>query len=136
MKEIRKYFRTKVKECLSGYKIIDDPTGDNDLANTTIDKHFKVIIGNLVHDKNHQSFTDLIPVSVELYKKGNQDMSAVFDSIYDDGIAVRNACISPASFDGQFEEVLNIGFVAEELDTNDKAIKITIQFQIRKDFLF
>ena len=136
--QLRQYFIGRVKEVDSSYQIIDDPIGDDDLARVNLDCKFKVIFGQNSPEYTGNSYTEQIPVTIELYSKANPSQNAAFDALYTMGIKVKNEIIGPNQVKNQlpFNDALVQSLNVLSLNTNDKTFRCTIDLTIRVDFTF
>lgn len=134
---IRDYIKLRIRCVNPDYQEIDDPIGDDDLATPRLDKKYKIIFGNLSGVTVGSSFSDDIPVTIEVYSKSDRRVIASYDSLYEIAIHVRNAIIEPIEAKNQeFTDVISSSIAIEALNTNDKTFKAIIGLSFRRDFNF
>ena len=134
---IRDYIKARIRCVNPDYQEIDDPIGDDDLATARLDKKYKIIFGNLSGVTVGSSFSDDIPVTIEVYSKSDRRVIASYDALYEIAIHVRNAIIEPIEAKNQeFTDVISSSISIEALNTNDKTFKAIIGLSFRRDFNF
>lgn len=135
---VRTYIEGRIREANSSYRPINDPIGDDDLANSNLDKSYKILFTDAITPYTGNSYTIEIPVAVELYKKSNKDVVNAFDELYGTAISVQNEIINPRQVKNQetFTDIISNTIVPESLQTNDKVFKVTLNLTVRIDFTF
>ena len=117
--------------------LIDDPIGDDDLADTDLDNRHKIIIGELLHNKAGNEHVDVIPATIEIYRKAYRDVTEDFVSVYDEAVSIRDCVLDPQIQNtDNFTDIDNASITPSVLPTNDKVIKMTLSFNVRRDFQY
>lgn len=118
-------------------RLIDDPIGDDDLADTDLDNKYKIIIGELLHNRAGNGNVDNIPAVVEIYKKAYRGVTEDFILVYDQAIAIRDLVLNPETQNADvFTDIDNTSIIPSVLTTNDKVIKVTLSFNVRRDYQY
>lgn len=136
--ELRQYIDDRVKEVDQYLNYFDaDVVGDEDVNNTMVDKYYKLIFGELVLDNvGINSYRDTLPFSIEIYSPRGLDVTKNFDDLFTKAIEIRNHIIAPINAkDSIFmTDIFALPIVPSNEDTNSNALKMTIQFNVIKDF--
>lgn len=137
--EARTYIQTQIRKCNPDYVEIVDVFNDDNMALSQIKTGYKVSFGTLTSEYNGNYFTDIVDVSLEIYKaaKQGQELSD-FDSIFDTAIGIKNTITDPlfAKESNDFSDIIWGSIIPEPLPSNDRVFKILLTFQIRKDLAF
>lgn len=133
----RAYIKAQIQKCNSDYREIVDVFNDDDIAISEVKNGYKVSFGDLSSGYDGNFNTDIVDVSLEIYKTAKQGQElADFDSLYDLSISIKNTLLDPlfVKNEDSFSDIIWLGLSPEPLPTNDRAFKILLTFQIRKDF--
>lgn len=133
---IRTHFDTRILTEDSDYIFIDDPFGDDTISVNYGDKNYKLWFGEISQEKNSNTYTQSIPAILEIYSEDCRDNTSAFDTIYQKGIDFAEAIIDPKCLISEENDLNLITLTPSPVESNDKMVKITLTFEIRKDFKF
>lgn len=136
--QIRAYIKSQIVLENSSYLQINDPIGDDNLSASEIQNGFKILFGEVTHEQINSSFFEVVPVTVEIYKKTGVGVQILtdFDALFLDAINIKNRIVNPINYNSQecFNYVSAIAASVESFNTNDKVFKASISLTIRRDF--
>ena len=140
IKESRAYIKQQIQLCNSSYSEIIDMDGNNDIFLSKIDKHFKIIFGDISSEiEGNNAYLDRVPVQVEVYKALNiNNQVGDYDDLYDLAICIKDTIVDPVKVKAtsSITDIIPQGITPEALPTGDKVFKMILTFEIRKDFQY
>jgi hypothetical protein len=135
---IRSYFDTQVKAIDPSINAWSkDLFGNNDLSKHQASNYYNLIIGPMESEKDGNGIQDNFQVFLDIYVSTKRDILTSFDELYDKAILIRNEVIDPVNINNaNFSDIVNLSIEPIEEESNDKTVKMRLEFNIRKDCRF
>jgi len=136
--DIRSYFDTQVKAVDADLNAFsNDVFGNNDLSKNQASKYYNLIIGNMSSERDGNGITDTFEIFLDIYVTSKRDILNAFDGLYDKALAIRNEIIDPQNINSaNFSDIVNLNIEPIEEETNDKTVRMRLEFNLRKDCRF
>jgi len=136
--ETRNYIKGQISSVNADLKQLDDPFGTIDLNENELEFGYKIIFlaTDLIPTGNHN--LEIFPISIELYKKVFRDIVEDYDIVFDNAIAIRDkiANIVSVKANTNFYRALPVSFTPEDLELNQRVVKITITLNFERAISF
>jgi len=103
------------------------------IGSLNVNHTYKVIIGSMSSSRQDQTIESVIPVSVIIYRIGQNDYFNDFANAYCDAIAIQSEIARQDKLDQSLfiKEFLPTGIEPEALNNDDNIMKFTINFNVR-----
>ena len=136
--DIRSYFDTQVKAVDADLNAFsNDVFGNNDLSKNQASKYYNLIIGNMSSERDGNGITHTFEIFLDIYVTSKRDILNAFDGLYDKALAIRNEIIDPQNINSaNFSDIVNLNIEPIEEETNDKTVRMRLEFNLRKDCRF
>lgn len=136
--DIRSYFDTQVKAVDADLNAFsNDVFGNNDLSKNQASKYYNLIIGSMSSERDGNGITDTFEIFLDIYVTSKRDILNAFDGLYDKALAIRNEIIDPQNINSaNFSDIVNLNIEPIEEETNDKTVRMRLEFNLRKDCRF
>jgi hypothetical protein len=132
-KPVRTYLENRLFEVDSDFERIDSAFVSDEAGNLDFNKRFHVFYGNIEATPANQNTTqDIVSATVSLYLRGDRDSSEALDEALDIANQYRINCLRPAYLrqEMHIKNVVCTNIAAQQMDSNDMAIKVILQFRI------
>lgn len=135
---IRAYIITQIQTCYPDKFQIDDPIGEDDLSRNDATNGFKIIFGSLNGFVTGNSYGNIIPVEIQIFKKSGLETTTPFDELFDEAVEIKNRLLVPTLVKVQtiFNDIEFLSIEPSSLGTDDKTYKMSLNFNVRVDFTF
>lgn len=137
---VRAYIKTVIQMESSSYSPISDPIGDDNLSASELANGYKVLFGETSTETLPSSYTDELPVTIEIYKKSGIGVKVLtdYDQLYTDAMNIRDRLMKPTQYQDQecFNFVRPSSISVESINTNDKVFKASVTLTIVRDYEF
>lgn len=137
--ETRSYIKTQINSVDFDLKQIDDPFGTIDIDEKKVVSGYKIIFKPTGLEETGNHVLEVFPVDIEFYRKvKNRDLTDDFDILFDKVITIRDkiANITDVKNNINFFRVTPISFVPEDLELNQRIVKITININFERATAF
>lgn len=136
--DVRSYFDARILECDADLSFLDDAFGDDDIGAAYPEKFYKLWFEDVTSELGDNAYLDSIPVVVELYEPRARDVTASFDTLLDKALDIKNNIMSPTNVKTQtaFTDIEPQGVEIVQVDTDDKTMRMRLNFIIRYDFCY
>lgn len=136
-KPIRSFLENRLLEVDPDFELYDHAFNNDNIGDLDFDKRYHIFYGNINATVSNQVTTqDEVNALVSIYFRGYRDTSESLDSAMDIANQYRINCLRMAHLKNEdhIKRVVCTNIVAEQLPTNDLAIKISLSFKISMIF--
>ena len=128
--DIRNYFRAVIFEIDSDMDEHEQIFVSDNIPNTRLDETYTLFIGDMSIEREDTSINGEVTVSLEIYKKGYNDIIDNFDEAYCKAIDIHALAMNQTRLDqtGFIKSVVATSVIPESIEDDDKSSKFTIQF--------
>lgn len=135
--EIRDYITGQIQGVDSDLIANDSVFYDDDIGESLIDRSYQIVLNNIVNDQRADYRRDSLECVVSLFGIGYQEPIAIYDSLLDKALCIRDNIIDIGNFTG-VGKIINItsnDVTATQLNGDDNAFKIDINLTIQISYL-
>ena len=128
--EIRAYIKGVIQECDSDLSMHDDWFVSNDISDNKLDYTYHIQFGSLSSSSRVDNLISVnIPVTVELFYKGKNEVIERFDNAFDTAIDIQSALIDKRRVNqlSFLKSVESTSIEPTPVISNDKQMKLSIQ---------
>ena len=136
--EIRSYFNSTIKSIDSSLKFDGDLDNTQPVALTSMDRTYKLVIGNLEPVQQDSIIQSTVPVTLVLFKRLNVDDISSFDKAYCKAIDI-HAKLQARERLEQLQFIKNVecnSIQPQAIEDDDKAFSFTLQFTVTIDYKY
>lgn len=132
IEQFRSFLKARVLEENSDFKEWPDAFNSENIPSTLIDKSFHITYDSisLVDDQGCFFFDDA-SMNVQLFFKGYRDPQTALDFAVNTAHNIRRRAVNPNKANELIKRVDALSLDVEPIDTNDNAIIINLNFNIR-----
>ena len=136
--DVRAYFDARIKTVDANLDLIDDALNDEPINTVEAKKGYKMILGDIVFERDGNYYTEQIPVTVVIYDEPIRQEIATYDVLYCKGQDIKDAIINPmqAKTQSNWSDIFALSMTPGQEDTDDKLFNMTLEFNIRRDLTF
>ena len=128
--EIRSYIKGVIYECDPDLKMHDEYFVSDNISDNKLDCTYHIQFGSLSSTTRVDNIVNsVIPITIDLFYKGKNDVIEKFDTAYSSSINIQAALIDKRRINqlSYMKSLESTGIDIEPVNSNDKQMKVSIQ---------